>query len=98
MTIKRVEPVSLAKIFGIVNAIGGLLAGAFFAAMASLGTGMHRAMPGPGGGLFGGTFGAGAIVVLPILYGILGFIGGLIGGALYNWIAGFAGGIVIETE
>ena len=50
-----------------------------------------------GGGLamFGGAMG---MVLLPILYGIFGFIGGLIQAFIYNLAAGFVGGIRIETE
>jgi hypothetical protein len=43
-------------------------------------------------------FGFGAVIFLPIFYGILGFIFGLIGALLYNGIARLIGGIEIELE
>jgi len=42
--------------------------------------------------------GAAAIIILPIMYGIFGFIGGAIGAWIYNLVAGWIGGIEIELE
>jgi uncharacterized membrane protein len=39
----------------------------------------------------------GAIIIAPICYAILGFIGGLIGAVVYNFAAGMIGGIEVET-
>jgi hypothetical protein len=70
----------------------GLIAGAFISLFSMVGSAMA-----PRGSGFGGMiFGAAAIIVLPIFYGLLGFIGTLIAAALYNWIAGFTGGIELE--
>ena len=35
---------------------------------------------------------------IPITYGLLGFIGGAIGGLIYNALAGIVGGIKIDLE
>jgi len=43
-------------------------------------------------------FGAGAIIVFPIFYGLMGFISGLIGAAIYNFFAGWVGGIVVDLD
>jgi len=43
-------------------------------------------------------FGVGLIVLLPLLYGLCGFIFTAIGCALYNWVAGMVGGIEIELD
>jgi hypothetical protein len=43
-------------------------------------------------------FGAGAIILLPLFYGMLGMVMGAIGAALYNLFAGMFGGIELETE
>jgi hypothetical protein len=42
--------------------------------------------------------GVGAIVVLPICYGIFGFIGTLIMAWLFNVAAGMVGGVEIEAR
>ena len=43
-------------------------------------------------------FGIGAPIFLPIFYGIMGFVGGLLSAWLYNIVAKWVGGIEIETE
>jgi hypothetical protein len=40
----------------------------------------------------------GAIIVLPIFYGVLGFIAFAIGAVLYNVLAGMVGGLRVEVE
>jgi hypothetical protein len=47
--------------------------------------------------MFGAMFGVAGIIVMPILYGVFGFIFALIGAVIYNVVAGIAGGIEIET-
>jgi hypothetical protein len=95
MVIKRVGPLSCAKIAGTLYAIIGLFAGAGISLVAMLG--------GFGGqttesGLFGAAMGAAAIIVIPICYGVLGFLTSLIGAALYNVIAGLVGGVEVDTQ
>ena len=48
--------------------------------------------------LWSGMFGVGAIVVLPVLYGLLGALGGLIFSGLYNVIARLVGGIQVTLQ
>lgn len=43
-------------------------------------------------------FGASAVVLLPILYGCLGFLMTLLGAALYNVVARMVGGIQIDVS
>jgi hypothetical protein len=52
------------------------------------------------GGAGVGSFAIGLImmVAIPVFYGILGFIGGALGGVIYNVAAGFVGGIELELE
>jgi len=50
------------------------------------------------GALAGGLVGIGAIVLLPILYGGLGFVVAIIARWLYNLAAGFVGGIEIDVQ
>jgi hypothetical protein len=49
-------------------------------------------------GMMGAFFGAAAIVILPIFYGVLGFLASLVGAALYNIIASAIGGIEVEVQ
>ena len=42
--------------------------------------------------------GVGAVIFLPLLYGVFGAIGGALTALFYNIIAGMVGGLQIETE
>ena len=102
MVVRRVGALSLGKVLGAVYALLKLIIGAFFALFSVLGSLLGVAV----GGLdtqgskagFGVLFGVGSIIFLPIFYGILGFIGGLITAWIYNLVARFAGGLEIELE
>jgi hypothetical protein len=53
--------------------------------------------------LVGGRGAAGGVplamvVVMPLLYIVIGFIGGIVGAFIYNIVAGWIGGIEIEYE
>ena len=89
--IKRLDVVSVATILGVLYAILGLIFGIIFAIVGTATMGIAD-LP-SGLGLF---FGAGAIIFLPIFYGILGFIVGAIVAFFYNIIAGRIGGIKME--
>ncbi|MFT3790006.1 MAG: hypothetical protein QM741_02810 [Rudaea sp.] len=92
MVIKRINVLKLAIFQGALMAAFGLLAGLFFLLFGSMfaGFGGHS-----GAGLIGGI---GALIFLPILYAIFGFIAGAIGAFVYNLVAGVVGGIEIEVE
>jgi len=95
MVINRIGPVSCAKISGTLYAILGLLGGAFFSLFALAGgLGSNRA----GGAFAGAMLGVGAVVFLPICYGLIGFIGSLIAAWLYNVVAGLVGGVEIDVR
>lgn len=99
MVVKRIGPMSMAKVQGALGVLIGLLLGICFAAFASLGSAfVSEASDGTSLGMVSAIFGVGAIIILPILSGIFGFIGGLIGAVLYNWVAGMVGGLEIETS
>jgi hypothetical protein len=82
LVVRRVGALSLGKILGAVYALLGLVIGAFFALFSVLGSLLGIAVGGSdtqgSEALFGVLFGVGSIIFLPIFYGILGFIGGLI--------------------
>ena len=95
MVINRVGPVSCAKITGTLYAILGLIVGAFLSLFALAG---GMASDRAGGAMFGAVMGVGAIIILPIFYGCLGFIATLIGAWLYNVAAGIVGGVEIDVR
>jgi hypothetical protein len=43
-------------------------------------------------------FGPGFALILPIMYGVLGFIFTALGCAVYNFVAGLVGGIEVELD
>lgn len=97
MVIKSVKALSVAKVVGLVDAFMGLIIGACFSLI-----GMAASSFVPHGDssmppMFGAMFGAAAIVLMPIFYGVFGFIVGLIGAVIYNVVAKMTGGIEIET-
>ena len=92
MIIKRIDPMSVARITGIIAAVFGLIAGILFFVFGSW-FGEHGG--GLGMAMAGGFMG---VILLPLMYGAFGFIGGLIHGFVYNIAASLVGGIRIETE
>jgi hypothetical protein len=86
---------SVAKTLGVLYAALGLLFGALVAlfSMAAPGMGFGR-----GGGFFPMMGGVASIIVLPIIYGVIGFVVGLITAWIYNMVAGATGGIEIELN
>lgn len=98
MVIKSVGVLSVAKMYGAIAAAMGLLIGiliALFSTVAGPGLGVYHE---GGRGLLASMFGVGAIVVLPIFYGCMGFIAGAVGALFYNAFAGMVGGVEIRTE
>jgi hypothetical protein len=95
MIIKRIAPLSCAKITGTLYAILGLILGAVFSLISLAGgfsSGLNAGMG------IGALVGTAAIVVFPIFYGLIGFITTLIGAWLYNTLAGMVGGIQMDVE
>jgi hypothetical protein len=98
MVIRRIRPMSAAKVQGILMAGIGLVFGALFSIIGMVAGGLAAAQDEGAGAFAGMLFGAGAIIILPIFYGVCGFIGGAIGAALYNLAAGWVGGLEIEAQ
>ena len=95
MVIKRVGPVSCAKIAGTLYAILGLIMGGVFSLVALAGGfGSNTSED----GAFGAIMGVGAVIVFPICYGAMGFVASLIGAWLYNALAGMVGGIQLDVQ
>lgn len=97
VVIKKFDVMSVAKVYGLIGVIIGFILGliiALFAGIASAFAGMF----GAGTGAFGiAGFGILAIIIAPIMYGIMLFIGGAIGAFIYNIVADKIGGISFES-
>jgi hypothetical protein len=85
--IKRFSIGQSAKFLGVLYALFGAIFIPFFLLL-----GMF-APEGSGAG-FGTVF----AILMPVMYGVFGVIGGAIGAALYNLVAGWIGGIEVEME
>jgi hypothetical protein len=95
MVIKRVGPMSCARIAGTLYAILGLLVGAVFSLVAVAGGfGSDNSER----GALGAIIGVGSVIVFPICYGAIGFVVSLIGAWLYNALAGMVGGIQLDIQ
>lgn len=86
LIVKRIDRGSVAKmtawIMGVMTAVFCIPA-ALFALMA-------------GGELDG--MGAGFLLLIPVIYFVMGYIGGWLNALIYNFAASKIGGIKIETE
>jgi hypothetical protein len=96
MILRSVGVLSCGKVLGILYAVIGLIAGLFMALWSMVGVavnaqGGNAMMPMMG-------FGVALVIIMPILYGIMGFIGGIIFAGLYNLVAGMVGGLELEFE
>jgi len=95
MELKKIGILSIGKIASLFGIIYGLLAGIIFSIIYS------RAGDIPGIteqlGLIA-QLGYSSIIVLPILYGIVYFIVGIITAFIYNFLASKVGGINLEFE
>lgn len=100
MVISRIGVLSCGKVMGALYGLMGLLFGAFFALISLLGVGaaMAGSESGDAPAFLGAIFGVGAIVLFPLCYGVLGFIGGLITAAIYNLVSGIVGGLELEAR
>jgi hypothetical protein len=97
MVIKSIGVLSMGKMMGAVYAAMGLIFGAFVSLISVVGAVAVNQQQ--GGGAFAPlVFGVGSVVFLPIFYGIIGFVGGIIGAAIYNLVAGVVGGVELDLQ
>jgi hypothetical protein len=91
--IKEIDPMSLGTLNAAFGACFGVIAGVIVLAISILGAAV-------GAGSFATAIltGVGVLVFSPAVYGLAGFIGGLISAVLYNFVAGLAGGVGIKVE
>jgi|SRR5579872_192396 len=91
-TIKSVGVFSVAKISGLVYAGLALILMPFFLLIGFVGT-----MTGRNSGI-SGIVSIVIAILLPVIYGLVGFIFGAIGGFFYNVCAKWVGGIEVEVS
>jgi len=93
--LKRISPASAFKVGLVVYGIVGFVLGAFCSLIAVAGVtfARHGRMP-----FLAGRFGVLAVILCPIIYGIIGGIGGVIGAAIYNLAAGWVGGLEVDIS
>ena len=94
MTLKRIGPMSCAKISGALYVVFGLIIGAVISLIAVIGTGADAAQDSP----FAMLFGVAAVFILPVVYGVMGFLSALVGAGIYNLLAGVVGGVEMHLE
>lgn len=102
MTIRRFGVLSVAKMYGLLMFLFGLIFGVIYglilivfgAAISAMGPNRDAAA----GGIGTAAMGVGMMIGLPLFYGILGFIMGAIGALIYNAVAGIIGGVKFELE
>jgi hypothetical protein len=91
--VKSVGVLSMAKMMGLIYGCLGLILIPFFLLMGLMGTlAGKQQLP------FAGMIGLVFAFLAPILYGIMGFIMGAIGAALYNLFAKWIGGIEVQVQ
>ena len=95
MIIRRIGPMSIARLSGMLYAVMGLVLGGIISLIALAG---GFASDTEGAAAFGRLIGVGAVLVLPICYGLLGFVATLIAAWLYNVAAGVVGGIEVDIS
>lgn len=103
MIIRRLGVWSVSRLYGAMMGVIGLIGGLFFAVMATLGgfagaLGSSDTKTGLAASGLGALFGVGAVIIMPICYGVMGIVFGAIGAGLYNLFAGFLGGIEVDVQ
>ena len=99
MVIQRIGVLSLGKITGALYGGLGLIIGAVVSLVSFFGAAFSQsAGDQPGGAFIAMFFGMGAVILLPLLYGVMGFVGGLLSALIYNLAASVAGGLELEVR
>lgn len=91
--LKSVGVMSVAKIMGLLYACMGLIFVPFFLLF-----GLVGAMAGQKDFPFAGIVGVVMAIMMPVLYGVMGFVMGALGAFLYNLRAKWVGGFELEME
>lgn len=105
LVIKKFGVLSVGKIYAVMMLIVSLIIaipyGLIIIVVSLIGGIGAGSVDGTAGLAFGGggvVMGLGIMIGLPIFYGAMGFVGGIIGALIYNILAGLVGGVEIEVE
>jgi len=90
--LKRVAPLSVGKILGLLYAVLGLIFMPFVLLTTLFAPAVHSSRAPMA------MFGIGFAIAAPIIYGLIGFVGGTVSAAIYNVAAKWMGGIAVEVE
>jgi hypothetical protein len=97
MVVRRLGVWSIARIYGALSGAFGLIAGVILALLSMVGAGL-ASRSGDAPAFLGPLLGIGAIVFLPLLYGVMGLVAGALSAVLYNVFAGMVGGIELDIQ
>jgi len=100
MVLRSIGVLSVGKVMGLMYATMGLFIGGCIALIALAGAAIPQPpqAQGPNPIAMMAGLGIAAIIVIPIVYGIIGFIVGIIGALIYNGLAAVVGGIEFNFE
>lgn len=93
-TLKRIDPLTAGKVLACLYLVPGVILSAYIAVVSAV---VHRQM----GRVYGmnespmvvaGMF----ILAAPVIMVIVGFVSGILGSILYNWVAQWTGGLELE--
>ncbi|MCP3683047.1 MAG: hypothetical protein GY861_10185 [bacterium] len=96
--LKKIDPISAGKIYGIMMVIFGVLIGLIYALYFII---MGAVLSFGADSVTGITMiiiGVAIAVAAPVMYGIIGFLSGIIGAAIYNLVAKKIGGLKVEIS
>lgn len=96
MIVRRVGVWSIARMYGALLGAVGLFAGVVVALFSLVGMGLAGSSDAPS--MLGPILGVGAIVLLPLCYGLMGIVAGAVMAGLYNLFARMVGGVALDTE
>lgn len=102
--LKKIKVLSLAKLQAVIMTIAGLISGILYSfggllidVLVSIGWVSPESASTPGLS-FGTVLAFGALIAMPIIFAICGFLAGAIGAFLYNIFGRWFGGIEIDFE
>jgi len=93
MVLRRIGALSAAKLSGVIYVIFGFIAGLSFSIVL-----LFTPTSSDAGSGFDMIHVIANVTILPVMWGVMGFVFGLIGAAIYNVVAGRIGGLELELE